>query len=129
MELEEEVRWRNYSGKHFESIFTRFYQGYILPQKFGIDKRIAHLSTLINSEQLTKADAVELLKEDHYPSQLREEDFSIVCKKLGFSQQEMHDYMARPEVSHSSYGNDGRVFRFLRYIYVKLSLRKFSKYV
>ena len=45
--LMERYGWRDYGGKHYESVFTRFYQGYILPTKFNIDKRRAHLSTLI----------------------------------------------------------------------------------
>ena len=52
--LIERYGWRDYGGKHYESVFTRFYQGYILPTKFNIDKRRAHLSTLICSGQLVR---------------------------------------------------------------------------
>ncbi len=57
-----EYGWRDYGGKHYESVFTRFYQGYILPEKFKVDKRKAHLSNLIFSGQLTMEEALLELK-------------------------------------------------------------------
>jgi len=54
-----ELGWIDYGGKHYESIFTRFYQGYILPRKFHVDKRRAHFSTLINSGQMTREQALK----------------------------------------------------------------------
>ncbi len=60
--IEKELGWKYYGVKHYESIFTRFYQGYILPRKFKIDKRRAHLSTLICSGQITREEALEELK-------------------------------------------------------------------
>jgi N-acetyl sugar amidotransferase len=59
--LKTELGWKDYEGKHFENVFTRFYQGYVLPQKFGIDKRKAHLSNLIFSGQLSKEEALSEL--------------------------------------------------------------------
>ena len=58
----EQMGWRDYGGKHYESIFTRFYQGYVLPTKFGVDKRKAHLASLINSGQISKKEALEGVK-------------------------------------------------------------------
>jgi hypothetical protein len=63
----EELGWRDYGGKHYESVFTRFYQGYILAKKFNIDKRKAHLSNLIFSGQITKQEALEELALPAYP--------------------------------------------------------------
>src|SRR5882757_6727466 len=57
-----ELDWRDYGGKHYESIFTKFYQAYILPEKFKIDKRKAHLSTLICSGQLSREEALKELE-------------------------------------------------------------------
>ena len=54
--IADKLKWKDYGGKHYESVFTRFYQGYILPEKFKVDKRKAHLSTLICSEQISKED-------------------------------------------------------------------------
>jgi hypothetical protein len=52
--IAEKLGWIDYGGKHYESVFTRFYEDYILPEKFKVDKRKAHLSNLIFSGQLTK---------------------------------------------------------------------------
>jgi len=91
--LKEKLNWEDYGGKHYESIFTRFYQGYILPKKFGIDKRRAHLSNLICSGQITRKDALEELKKDPYPPQLLEKDKKYVLGKLGFSKEEFETIM------------------------------------
>lgn len=106
--LIEEFGWRDYGGKHHESIFTRFYQGYILPRKFNIDKRKAHLSNLILAGQLTRAEALAELLEPTYDQSLQREDFQFVAKKLGFSEQELHDVLEQPNRSHESYGTDRR---------------------
>ncbi len=93
--------WKDYGGKHYESVFTRFYQGYILPTKFGIDKRKAHLSTLICSGQITKDEALEELQKPVYdPNQLAA-DREFVLKKLGFSEAEFQKYLLSPRVEHT----------------------------
>lgn len=115
--LESEMGWKYYGGKHYESIFTRFYQGYILPKKFNIDKRKAHLSTLINSNQITREEALTELKNDIYPQNLQREDFDLVCKKLNFSKEELNEYLKRAPKSHLAYGSDEKVFQVLRKIY------------
>ena len=127
--LEEKMGWKYYGGKHYESIFTRFYQGYILPKKFNVDKRKAHLSTLINSGQISRDKALEALKEEIYPVKLQEEDFELTCKKLGFSKDELQDYITRPPKSHLEYPSDETVFRFLKKIYHFLKLKKLRNYV
>jgi len=115
--LSDKIGWKYYGGKHYESLFTRFYQGYILPNKFGIDKRKAHLSTLINSNQMTRENALLELKKEIYPEQLQQEDFELVCKKLNFSKVELENYIRRAAVPHNKYGTDEKVMLFMRYIY------------
>ena len=76
--LQSKFGYKPYPYKHYESIFTRFYQGFILPKKFGIDKRRLHLSTLIISNQMSRQEALDKLNEATYQShQLLEEDISI----------------------------------------------------
>jgi N-acetyl sugar amidotransferase len=76
--LQEKLDWRDYGGKHGESIWTRFYQGYILPVKFGVDKRKAHLSSLICSGQITKQEALhEMASPPYDPAQLKTESTGI----------------------------------------------------
>ena len=98
--IQKELGWRDYGGKHYESVWTRFYQGYILPEKFGIDKRKAHLSDLIFGGQISKAEALEELAKPIYdPKQFRI-DFEFVLKKLGLTAEEFDAIMKAPPRSH-----------------------------
>lgn len=105
--LEEEFGYVRYPYKHYESVFTRFYQGYILPQKFGIDKRRVHLSTLVLSGQMSRAQAIEDLKR---PPLVSERDLAIdlkfFLKKMNWDQEKLEEYLKRPRVEHSVYGRD-----------------------
>ena len=101
--LEEELGWRNYGGKHYESIYTRFFQGYILPEKFNIDKRRAHLSTLICSRQMTREEALSELAKDAYASDLLATDKPFVIKKLGLTEAEFAALMAAPPRTYMDY--------------------------
>lgn len=101
--ISKELSWRDYGGKHYESVWTRFYQGYILPTKFKIDKRKAHLSDLIFSQQITKQEALDELQMPIYDPAQFKIDFEFVLKKLGLSEQEFADILARPWKSHYDY--------------------------
>ena len=98
-----ELNWRDYGGKHYESIWTRFYQGYILPRKFHIDKRKAHFSNLIFSGQMTKQEAIEQLKQPILPEQLLKDDLDFVLKKLGLSEEQFEKIMKKERKSHSDF--------------------------
>ncbi len=104
-EIIEKLNWIDYGGKHYESVFTRFYQGYILPLKFKVDKRKAHLSNLIFSGQITKEDAINELKTPIYPFEQQVVDKEFVLKKLGFTEEAFQEYMDRPVVDHNVYGS------------------------
>lgn len=104
--LMEELGWRDYGGKHYESVFTRFYQGYVLPKKFTIDKRRAHLSTLILNGEITRDEALAELKQPTYDEDLQAEDRVYVSKKLGFSDKEFDRILAADPVPHEAYGTD-----------------------
>jgi len=99
----EKLSWRDYGGKHYESVFTRFYQGYILPEKFKVDKRKAHLSNIIFSGQITKQEALEELKQPIYPAELFATDYEFAIKKLGFTDDQFQAYLKDPAVPHSNY--------------------------
>ena len=101
--LEDELGWKYYGGKHYESIYTRFYQGYILPHKFGYDKRRTHLSSLICSGEVTRAEALDELKKDPYPAALMRDDKEFVAKKFELTEQEFDDIMALPRKSFYDY--------------------------
>jgi N-acetyl sugar amidotransferase len=105
--LQREVGYRPYPYKHYESVFTRFYQAVILPEKFGYDKRRVHLGTLVAVGQMTRDEALKLLEEPTYPDPAqREQDRIFVMKKLGFTEESFAAYMAAPEVPHEAYGSE-----------------------
>lgn len=110
--ITEELGWRDYGGKHYESVFTRYFQGYYLPHKFGFDKRKAHYSSLIMSGQMTRDEAIEKLKQPTYDESLREQDHAFIAKKLGVSVEELEAIFERPPVPHLDYPNDKWLWDF-----------------
>ena len=105
-EIQKNLKWEDYGAKHHESVFTRFYQGYILPKKFGVDKRRAHLSSLINCGQMKREEALEELKKPAYPLEMQNEDYLYVIKKLGFSKEDFERIMESPVRSHFDFPTD-----------------------
>lgn len=103
--LQDQLGWIYYGGKHHESVYTRFWQGYVLPRKFGVDKRYGHLSDLINSGQLTRAQALEEIAKPPYPEEEQQQDLQYVVKKLGLSLAEFEQLMALPAKSFRDYRN------------------------
>ncbi|MGB7739636.1 MAG: hypothetical protein WBM03_11030, partial [Steroidobacteraceae bacterium] len=112
--LQEELGWKDYGGKHHESIYTRFYQGYVLPRKFGIDKRYGHLSDLINAGQLSRDEALLQLQQPPYPEDLQQEDLIYVTKKLGLTPAQFEDIMRAPRRSFRDFRNSYAVVQLMR---------------
>jgi N-acetyl sugar amidotransferase len=112
--LQDELGWKYYGGKHYESIYTRFYQGYILPEKFEIDKRKAHLSTLIFSGQLTRDEALIELQKPIYPGDLLIEDRAFVIKKLDLTSESFNRLMQLSCKTFYDYPNQYSLLRFFR---------------
>ncbi|MBT8491813.1 MAG: N-acetyl sugar amidotransferase [Deltaproteobacteria bacterium] len=104
--LADELGWKDYGGKHYESLFTKLYQGYFLIDKFGIDKRRAHLSTLVKAGQLTRDQALEELETPAYPPEELEHDLDFMLKKLGFSREEFDEILRAEPRSHLDYACD-----------------------
>lgn len=86
--LNERFGWQPYENKHFESIFTRFYEGHWLIKKFGYDKRRAHFSSLILTGQLSREEALEKISHPPYGESQAMQDLEYVAKKLGVSKEE-----------------------------------------
>jgi N-acetyl sugar amidotransferase len=115
--MADEVGWQDCRGKHFESVYTRFFQAYYLPKKFGFDKRRVHLSTLVCAGQLSRQEAVEDAEGDPYPSEdLKQADLELVCRKLGIDRSELDDIMALPRKSHRDYPSNHRLWAFARFL-------------
>jgi N-acetyl sugar amidotransferase len=101
--ISRELAWKDYGGKHFESIYTRFYQGYILPKKFGIDKRRMHFSSLICAGEMSRDEALILLKEEPYNVDMQKADLDYVLKKFEISLQEFEAIMNLPAKNYYDY--------------------------
>lgn len=126
--IKKELEWRDYGGKHYESIFTKFYQAYILPQKFGIDKRKAHYSTLICSGQMSREEALYELEKPLYPEEELKSDKEYVLKKLGLSESEFDAIMQMPPRKHSDFKSDLKWKKMYMDILTKTaSFRRFFK--
>ena len=122
--LTREVGWKSYGRKHAESIFTRFFQNWYLPQKFGYDKRRPHLSSLIVSGEITREDALGALQEPLYDDESFNRDKAILLEKLGYSEEEWQGIMAIPNKNYTDYPNWQSAMRVGRKI--KRILRKLS---
>ncbi|MGB8191587.1 MAG: N-acetyl sugar amidotransferase [Chitinophagaceae bacterium] len=105
-----ELGWKDYGGKHYESIFTRFYQGYILPKKFHIDKRKAHVSNLVFSGQITREDAFAQLQTPIYDPEQLASDYEFMLKKFGLTKEEFEKIMKLPRREHTSFETEKGFF-------------------
>lgn len=124
--LKSEFGWADYGGKHYESFYTKFYQAYILPQKFRIDKRKPHLSNLILANQISKEEALKELKNPLYNDKEIQFDIEYFIKKLGISKEFFEEYLQKPGIAHSTYGQQG----FVKDMYPVLKLlRPFYKII
>lgn len=114
--LQNELGWVYYGGKHYESVYTRFFQGYILPTKYKIDKRKIHLSDLIRSGQLTRNDAKKYMLKPIYDSKLLIQDKEFVKKKFRLTNDDFNYLMQLPNKSYKEYPNSDKVVKSIKYI-------------
>lgn len=105
-ELVDRFGWQRYAHKHYESRFTRFYEGYWLPTKFGFDKRRAHFSSLILTGQMSRDEALAKIAKPAYDEETVAQDFEYIATKLGLSVQQLRDLLDGPKKSYKDYKND-----------------------
>lgn len=103
--LQREFGWEPYANKHFESVFTRFYEGYWLVKKFGYDKRRAHFSSLVLTKQLDRDEALDILKKPPYDEKTAMEDMEYISGKLGITKEEFLEIMAGENKTYEDYKN------------------------
>jgi N-acetyl sugar amidotransferase len=115
-ELQMKTRWRPYQSKHFESIVTRFFQSYILPVKFNLDKRVLHLSNLIWSKQITKKQANDEMKKKICEDNILLQDYYFFLKKLDLTQEEFKNIIFSDNKDFSHYDNSESFINFLKII-------------
>jgi N-acetyl sugar amidotransferase len=101
--LSERFGWQSYPQKHFESRFTRFYESYWLPEKFGYDTRKVQFSSLILTGQMARQDALELLSKPAFDPETIHQDIEFVATKLGISVEELNGYFSAPNKSFRDY--------------------------
>ena len=104
-ELECTVGYKSYPRKHGESLFTKLFQNYYLPKKFGYDKRRPHLSSLIVSGQLSREEAVQKLEEPLYLPDELDVDIAFLCKKLRITRQEFDSLIGQPNRHYADFPN------------------------
>lgn len=109
--LEKEYGWKPYPQKHFESRFTRFFEGYWLPKRFGFDPRRVMLSSLILTDQMTREEALEILKKPAYDQSIIEDDFKYIATKLDITEDELNGYLKIPKKYYWDYRNQDSIFR------------------
>lgn len=126
--LSEKYGWRAYPQKHFESRFTKFFEGYWLPTRFGYDTRRVQYSSLIQTGQMTRQDALEQLKKPAYDPATIDEEFEYIATKLGISVEELRSYHTMPLKTYRDYRNQAWMFelgsRILKAIGVEKSVKR-----
>ncbi len=108
--LKREIGWQPYPQKHFESRFTRFYEGYWLPTKFGYDTRKVQYSSLILTGQMSRSDALDKLKQPPYDPEMVHHDFEYIATKLGISVDELRAYHAAPNRLNSEFRSQQSIY-------------------
>ncbi len=109
--LEEKFGWQPYPQKHFESRFTKFYESYWLPKKFGYDTRKVQFSSLIVTGQMTRAEALERLQQPAYDPETIQHDIEFVANKLQISVDELNQYLTGPNHSYHDYRSQKDIYR------------------
>lgn len=127
-ELADVYGWQPYPQKHFESRFTKFYEGYWLPKKFGYDTRKVQYSSLILTGQMTREDALEKLKHPAIPDEEAKHDFEYIATKLGITVDELQRYFDQPNKTYKDYPNQESMFnlgaKVLKLLGVERSIKR-----
>lgn len=121
--LEKEFGYQRYAQKHFESRFTKFYEGYWLPEKFGFDTRIVQYSSLILTGQMTRDEALENLKKPAYDPETIEHDFEYIATKLSISPEDLRKYMNEPNKTFKDYKNQYWIYELGSWAMQKLKMK------
>ena len=126
--LEKTYNWKPYPQKHFESRFTKFFESYWLPERFGFDTRRVQYSSLILTNQMTRSEALEKLKKPAYNPETIEEEFQYIANKLEISHNELKYYFELPKKFYWDYNNQEKMFnlgaKILRFIGLEKSIKR-----
>ena len=109
--LAEEYGWTPYPQKHFESRFTKFFEGYWFPERYGFDTRRVQFSSLIVTDQMTREDAIEKLKHPAIDASTVKQDKEYIASKLRISVEELDSFMDLPKKTYKDYKNQEWMFK------------------
>jgi len=109
--LEKEYVWKPYTLKHGESIFTKFFESYWLPERFGFDTRKIYLSSLILTGQMTREEALDIVSKPAYDKHKIDEEFNYIATKLGITILELKKYFHMPKKNFKDYKNLYSIFK------------------
>lgn len=129
--LKEKIDYKDYGRKHGESIFTKFFQNYYLPKKFGYDKRRPHLASQILSGQMGRDDALRLLEQPLYDAHELVEDKTYIAKKLRISVEELDVLSTPPGKDYTEYKNWDRKYMAIKktqHLVERFSRRRVGNY-
>jgi len=124
--LMDELGWEDYGGKHYESVYTHFYQSFILPRKFGFDKRRAHLSSLIMAGQVTREEALEEMKKPAITNEMARSDEEYVINKFNLTRESYDKIMNAPTKSFHDYPSYFNSFYYKLFFKIYKSLGVFG---
>jgi N-acetyl sugar amidotransferase len=110
--LVEKFGWQTYPQKHFESRFTKFYEGYWLPTRFGYDTRKVQYSSLILTDQMSREEALEKLSHLAYDEEMIKHEFEYIATKLDISVEELQSYMDMPKKTYKDYKSQRTIYNF-----------------
>lgn len=126
--LVKEYSWNSYPQKHFESRFTKFYEGFWLPTRFGYDTRKVQFSSLILTGQMDRKDALALLDKPSFDEEKIGDEFAYVAKKLNISVDELWEYHSMPKKTYKNFRNQEVIFnlgaKILKMIGVERSIKR-----
>tara|TARA_B100000787_G_C16196201_1_gene301037 strand:- start:2779 stop:3882 length:1104 start_codon:yes stop_codon:yes gene_type:complete len=104
-ELNKRFGWQSFQHKHHESRFTRFYEDYWLPNRFGFHKRRAHFSSLIMTKQMQREEALERLLKPEMDDHFLQQEFQYVARKLELDNHELEHFLDLPKKTFRNYKN------------------------
>ena len=110
--LQKEYGWETYGNKHCESIWTKFFQEYFLPTKFGYDKRRPHFTSMILAGDMTREEALGKLKEPLYNEEDLKRDLQVILEKLQLTMEEWQEIMNTPNKTYKDYENNEKLCQF-----------------
>src|SRR5690606_25558679 len=122
--LQSRFGWEPFQHKHHESRFTRFYEDYWLPRKFGFEKRRAHFSSLVLTGQMTRDQALDRISRPELPEEFLQKEFEYVANKLDLTKEDLQNIFEGPNKTYKDYKNKMGIIKLGAQVMQKLGMEK-----